>query len=87
MKLKYLRRKQKMIKVSVYSYKIPERVHRFADLHDSTEVRGENVTVNRMEIRSSVLTIFENGMCNMKTGPDMRIQVSLSNLKANQIKK
>ena len=57
---------------------------RFADLHDSIEVHGENITINRMEIRSSVLTMFVNGTYNMKTGPDMSIQVPLSNLKANK---
>lgn len=57
---------------------------RFADLHDSIEVRGDNVTIKRMEIRSSVLTMFVNGMYNLKTGPDMSIQVPLSNLKANR---
>jgi AsmA-like C-terminal region len=57
---------------------------RFADLYDSIEVRGENITINRMEIRSSVLTMFVNGIYNMKTGPDMSIQVPLSNLKANK---
>jgi hypothetical protein len=57
---------------------------RFADLHDTLEVRGENITINRMEIRSSVLTLFVNGMYNMKTGPDMSIQVPLSNLRANK---
>ena len=57
---------------------------RFADLHDSIEVRGENITINRMEIQSTVLTMFVNGIYNMKTGPDMSIQVPLSNLKANK---
>ena len=57
---------------------------RFADLHDSIEIRGGNITINRMEIRSSVLTMFVNGMYNVKTGPDMSIQVPLSNLKANK---
>jgi hypothetical protein len=57
---------------------------RFADLHDSIEVRGENITINRMEIRSSVLTMFVNGIYNTKTGPDMSVQVPLSNLKANK---
>ena len=57
---------------------------RFADLYDSIEVRGENITINRMEIRSSVLTLFVNGIYNTKTGPDMSIQVPLSNLKANK---
>ena len=57
---------------------------RFADLYDSIKVRGDNIIINRMEIRSSVLTMFVNGMYNMKTGPDMSIQVPLSNLKANK---
>jgi hypothetical protein len=57
---------------------------RFADLHDSVEVRGENITIKRMEISSSVLTMFVNGIYNIKTGPDMSIQVPLSNLKANK---
>jgi hypothetical protein len=57
---------------------------RFADLYDSIEVNGENITINRMEIRSSVLTMFINGIYNMKTGPDISIQVPLSNLKANK---
>jgi hypothetical protein len=55
---------------------------RFADLHDSLEVNGENITINRMEIRSSVLSMFVNGIYNMQTGPDFSIQVPLSNLKA-----
>ncbi len=57
---------------------------RFADLYDSIEVRGDNIVVNRMEIRSSVLTLFVNGIYNTRTGPDMSIQVPLSNLKANK---
>ncbi len=57
---------------------------RFADLHDSIEVRGDNITVNRMEIHSSVLTLFVNGIYNVKTGPDMSIQIPLSNLIASK---
>jgi hypothetical protein len=57
---------------------------RFADLHDSIEVLGDNIAINRMEIRSSVLTMFVNGIYNMQTGPDISIQVPLSNLKANK---
>jgi AsmA-like C-terminal region len=53
----------------------------FADLHDLLEINGHNITVNRMEIRSSVMTMFVEGMYNMKTGPDLSIQVPLSNLK------
>ncbi len=56
----------------------------FADLHDLLEINGDNITVNRMEIRSTVLTMFVEGMYNMKTGPDLSIQVPLSNLKKNK---
>jgi hypothetical protein len=55
----------------------------FADLHDLLEINGENITVNRMEIRSTVLHMFVEGMYNLKTGPDLSIQVPLSNLKNN----
>lgn len=53
----------------------------FADLHDLLEIRGENVTLNRMEIRSSVLGLFAEGNYDLKTGPDLSVQVPLSNLK------
>ena len=53
----------------------------FADLHDLLEINGENITINRMEIRSTVLHMFVEGMYNIKTGPDLSIQVPLSNLK------
>ena len=56
----------------------------FADLHDLLEINGQNVTVNPMEIRSTVLTMFVEGVYNMKTGPDLSIQVPLSNLKASK---
>jgi hypothetical protein len=56
----------------------------FADLHDLLEINGRSITVNRMEIRSSVLTMFVEGIYNMKTGPDLSIQVPLSNMKANK---
>ncbi len=56
----------------------------FADLHDLLEINGQSITVNRMEIRSSVLSMFVEGVYNMKTGPDLSIQVPLSNLKSNK---
>ena len=56
----------------------------FADLHDLLEINGQNITINRMEIRSTVLHMFVEGVYNMKTGPDLSIQVPLSNLKNNQ---
>ncbi|HSZ34642.1 MAG TPA: AsmA-like C-terminal region-containing protein, partial [Puia sp.] len=56
----------------------------FAELHDLLEINGENITINRMEIHSTVLTMFVEGTYNLKTGPDLSIQVPLSNLKANK---
>ncbi len=56
----------------------------FADLHDLLEINGDNIIINRMEIRSSVITMFVEGIYNTKTGPDLSIQVPLSNLKANK---
>ena len=56
----------------------------FADLHDLLEINGDNITINRMEIHSSVITMFVEGVYNTKTGPDLSIQVPLSNLKANK---
>jgi hypothetical protein len=56
----------------------------FAGLHDLLEINGENITINRMEIRSSVLHMFVEGMYNIKSGPDLSIQVPLSNLKGTK---
>jgi uncharacterized protein involved in outer membrane biogenesis len=53
----------------------------FAELHDLLELNGHDITINRMEIRSSVVTMFVEGMYNMKTGPDISIQIPLSSLK------
>jgi hypothetical protein len=56
----------------------------FADLHDLLEINGQNILINRMEIHSTVLTMFVEGIYNMKAGPDLSIQVPLSNLKASK---
>jgi uncharacterized protein involved in outer membrane biogenesis len=56
----------------------------FADLHDLLEINGENITINRMEIRSSVITMFVEGMYNMQTGPNLSVQVPLSNIQVNK---
>jgi AsmA-like C-terminal region len=54
---------------------------RFAELHDLLEINGQTIHINRMEIRSTVLHMFVEGSYNFKTGPDLSIQVPLSNLK------
>ncbi len=55
----------------------------FADLHDLLEINGNDIVINRMEINSTVLHMFVEGVYNMKTGPDLSIQVPLKNLKKN----
>jgi hypothetical protein len=53
----------------------------FADLHDRFTINGNTITIDRMEIRSTVMTMFVEGIYNMKKGADLSIQVPLSNLK------
>jgi hypothetical protein len=54
---------------------------RFADLHDLFVVKANRITINRMEIRSTLITMFVEGEYDMKRGADLSIQVPLSNLK------
>jgi hypothetical protein len=54
---------------------------RFAELKDKLEVNGSEIKINRMEIQSSVLTMFVEGIYDVKKGTDLSIQVPLSNLK------
>lgn len=53
---------------------------RFAELKDKIEVNGSAIKVNRMEIHSTVLTMFVEGIYDVKKGTDFGIQVPLSNL-------
>lgn len=54
---------------------------RFAELKNRIEVKGGEMKINRMEIQSSVLTMYVEGLYSRKGGTDMSIQVPLSNLK------
>lgn len=54
---------------------------KFADLTDRLEVSNEEIKINRMEIASSVLTLFVEGTYSMRGNTDLSIQVPLSNLK------
>jgi hypothetical protein len=53
---------------------------RFADLENRLEIKGTAFIVNRMEIRSTAITMFVEGIYDTKKGTDMSIQVPLSNL-------
>jgi AsmA-like protein len=54
---------------------------RFAELKDNLEINGTAIKINSMEIQSTVITMFIEGIYDMKSGPDMSIIVPLSNLK------
>jgi AsmA-like C-terminal region/Protein of unknown function len=54
---------------------------RFADLKDRLEISNQEIKINRMEIESSVLSMYVEGTYSMKGTTDMSIQVPLSNLK------
>ncbi|MEO6288533.1 MAG: AsmA-like C-terminal region-containing protein, partial [Ginsengibacter sp.] len=53
----------------------------FAELKDRLEISKGEIKINRMEIQSSVLTLFVEGIYSMKGTTDMSIQVPLKNLK------
>jgi hypothetical protein len=54
---------------------------RFAELQNQLSIDSTTVTLQRMEIRSSVFTLYATGTYDMKTGTDMELQIPLSNLK------
>lgn len=54
---------------------------RFAELKDSLEIANRDIRINRMEIQSTVLSFFVEGVYSMKGNSDISIQVPLSNLK------
>ena len=53
---------------------------RFAELKDRLEIKNGDVKINRMEIQSSVMSMFVEGIFNNKGATDIGIQVPLSNI-------
>jgi hypothetical protein len=53
---------------------------RFADLNAQLDLDSTTVTMRRMEIRSTAFTLFAEGTYDLKRGPDMSLQIPLSNL-------
>ncbi|MBE7171438.1 MAG: hypothetical protein INR73_12655 [Williamsia sp.] len=53
---------------------------KFADLKNKLDINGSAIRLNRMEIRSSVFTMFVEGLYDLKKGTDLSIQVPLNNL-------
>ncbi|HUS00206.1 MAG TPA: AsmA-like C-terminal region-containing protein, partial [Chitinophagaceae bacterium] len=53
---------------------------RFAELKDRFEIKSGEVKINRMEIQSSVMSMFVEGVFSTKGSTDISIQVPLSNI-------
>ena len=53
----------------------------FAELKDNLVIKNGDIKLNRMEIQSSILTLFVEGVYSKKTGSDLSIQIPLNNLK------
>lgn len=53
---------------------------KFADLIEKLEINGSEIKVNRMEIQSTVFTMFVEGIYDVKKGTDIGIQIPFSNL-------
>jgi hypothetical protein len=54
---------------------------RFAELKDRLVIHNQDITINRMEIQSSVFSMFVEGVYSNRGNTDISIQVPLSNLK------
>jgi hypothetical protein len=54
---------------------------RFGQLKDRFDINGSAIKMNRMEIESTAITLFVEGIYDTKKGTDLSIQVPLSNLK------
>ncbi len=54
---------------------------RFAELQNQMDIDSTTLYLHRMEINSTAFTLFVEGYYNLKRGPDMSLQVPLSNLK------
>jgi hypothetical protein len=52
----------------------------FAELKDRLEIKNQEVKINRMEIQSSVMSMFVEGIFSNKGNTDISIQVPLSNI-------
>ncbi len=53
----------------------------FAELKDNLTIKNGDIKLNRMEIQSSVLSLFVEGIYSKKAGSDLSIQIPLNNLK------
>lgn len=57
---------------------------RFADLKDRLEIANQEIKINRMEIESTVLSMYVEGVYSLKGNSDLSIQLPLTNLKRRE---
>jgi hypothetical protein len=53
----------------------------FAELKDRMEIKKGDIYIRRMEIASSAMTLYVQGVYSLRNNTDISIQVPLSNLK------
>lgn len=53
----------------------------FAELKDRFDIKDREIIINRMEIQSTVLTLFVEGVYSLRGKTDISIQVPISNIK------
>lgn len=53
----------------------------FAELKDRFDIKDRDIIINRMQIESTVLTLFVEGVYSLRGKTDLSIQVPLSNIK------
>lgn len=72
-------------KISEFAFKNRDFSHiEFALLKDTITIKGPSITMTRMQILSSVVTIYAEGTYGFQGGTDMSVQVPLSNLKKRE---
>jgi hypothetical protein len=55
---------------------------RFAELKDRLDILNRDIKINRMEIQSTALSLYVEGIYSLKGNTDISIQVPLSNLRS-----
>lgn len=53
----------------------------FAEIKDRIDIKDQEITINRMEIQSTALTLYVEGLYSLRGNTDIGIQVPISNLK------
>ncbi len=53
----------------------------FAELKDKLDIKNRDIVINRMEIQSTVLTLFVEGIYSLSGKTDISIQIPISNIK------